>query len=45
MDSDVIAPVGAAKGLVMSVVAPRALVPRLHKVSLETGAINDPGPY
>jgi hypothetical protein len=44
MHSDVIAPVGAAKGLAMSVAAPRALVPRLHKVSPETGAINEPGP-
>jgi len=45
MDSDAIAPVGAAKGLAMNVAAPRALVPRLRKGTPETGAINDPGPY
>ena len=45
MEWDVIAPVGAAKGLAMSVAAPRALGPRRRKVSSATGATNDPGPY
>ena len=45
MDSDVIALVGAAKGLAIPVAAPRALVPRLFKASRATAATNQHGHY
>jgi hypothetical protein len=45
MDSDVIALVGAAKGLAIPVAAPRALVNRRFKALSATAATNQPGPH
>ena len=45
MYSDVIALVGAAKGLAIPAAAPRALVPRLLTATPATAATNQPGPY
>jgi len=44
MYSDVIALVGAAKGLAIPAAAPRALVPRLLTATPATAATNQPGP-